>query len=43
LKSATIAELHRLHVMELVATPDAIAFVEERGGRLFVWKAPGRC
>jgi hypothetical protein len=29
--------------MELIATPASIAFVEEHGGRLFVWKAPGRC
>ncbi len=26
-----------------VATAEAVAFLRERGGRLFAWKLPGRC
>jgi hypothetical protein len=29
--------------VRLVATQEAVEFVREQGGRLFVWLYPGRC
>ena len=29
--------------MEVVASPDAVEFVRERGGKLFVWSRTSRC
>jgi hypothetical protein len=29
--------------MDVLATQQAVEFVGRQGGRLFVWKLPGRC
>ena len=29
--------------MDVIATAEAVEFLRERGGSLFVWKLPGRC
>jgi hypothetical protein len=35
-------ECYRRTVVRVIATVDATSMIRDRGGRLFVWLAPGR-